>query len=45
VNEYNVRIFTLYIRKDRPKPYMVRWVVAGRRRGESFITRALADNF
>lgn len=44
-DSYDVRIWKIEVRKDRPAPYRVRWVVAGRRFGESFATGALADAF
>src|SRR5215471_2959146 len=42
---YDVRFWQIEVRKDRPAPYRVRWVVAGQRFGESFVTRPLADAF
>lgn len=41
----DVRIYSLGIRKDRPKPYTVRWKVGPAPRRQAFITRALAENF
>jgi len=41
----NVKIYSLGIRRDRPKPYTVRWKVGSVHRRQAFITRALAENF
>ncbi|GLY14464.1 integrase [Kineosporia sp. NBRC 101677] len=41
----DVRIYSLGIRRDRPKPYTVRWKVGPAPRRQAFITRALAENF
>ncbi len=40
---YDVRIWKIEVREDRPAPYRVRWVVGGQRFGESFVTEPLAD--
>jgi hypothetical protein len=32
-------------KRDRQKPYQVRWLVAGRSHAETFVTRALAESF
>jgi integrase len=43
---YDVRIWAIRVRKDRPKPYMVRWKVGpAAPMAKSFRTRALADSF
>ncbi|GLY33549.1 hypothetical protein [Kineosporia sp. NBRC 101731] len=42
---YSVDIYPLDIRKDRPKPYSVRWRLAGRFKRRSFKTRCLAESF
>lgn len=44
MNEFDVRVYAIYVRKDRRKPYMVRWAVGGKRYVHSLTTRALADN-
>jgi integrase len=45
MNSYEVKIFALWVRKDRPKPFTVRWEVAGRRQSRSFATQGLADSY
>jgi hypothetical protein len=45
VNAFDVRIYTIRRRKDRRRPYEVRWQAAGRARSKSFNTRALADSY
>ncbi len=42
---YRVDIYPLDIRKDRGKPYSVRWRLAGRFKRRSFKTRGLAESF
>ena len=44
-DSYDVRFWQTEVRKDRPTPYRVRWLVNGRRFGESFVKIALADSF
>src|SRR5262245_8552135 len=45
-SSYDVRIWAIRVRKDRPTPYQVRWrVAAGQPFSKSFRTRALADSF
>lgn len=44
MNAFDVRIYTIRRRKDRRRPYEVRWQAAGRARSKSFNTRALADS-
>jgi hypothetical protein len=44
-DSYDVRFWTTQVRKNRPTPYRVRWVVNGRLFGESFLTAGLADSF
>lgn len=41
----DVAIHSLWIRKDRRKPYTVRWKVAGKPHAKAFVTRGLADNY
>jgi hypothetical protein len=45
VNAFDVRIYTIRRRKDRRRPYEVRWQAAGRTRSKLFITRGLADSY
>jgi integrase len=45
VTNYDVRIHSLAIRKDRSKPYSVRWKVGANSFRKAFLTRALAENF
>ena len=45
MNAFDVRIYTIRRRKDRRRPYEVRWQAAGRARSKSFNTRALADSY
>jgi integrase len=42
---FDVRIWTIEVREKRQAPFRVRWVVAGQRFGESFVTRPLADAY
>lgn len=43
---YDVRIWAIRVRKDRAKPYQVRWKVgAAPPKAKSFSTRGLADSF
>jgi integrase len=43
---YDVRVWAIRVRKDRPKPYMVRWKVGtGAPKAKSFRTQALADSY
>jgi integrase len=44
VNSYDVRIYSIDARKERPKPYRVRWRVGRRSHSKSFLTRGLADS-
>jgi hypothetical protein len=45
VNSFEVRFWTIETRMGRRAPCRVRWLVAGRRFGESFLTMALAESF
>jgi hypothetical protein len=45
MNAFDVRIYMIRRRKDRRRPYEVRWQAAGRARSKSFITKALADSY
>ena len=46
ITSYDVRVWAIRVRKDRPKPYMVRWKVGtGVPKAKSFRTLALADSF
>jgi hypothetical protein len=42
---FDVRIWKIEVREDRQAPFRVRWVVAGQRFGESFVTYQLADAY
>jgi integrase len=42
---FDFRPWSIETRKRRNAPYRVRWLVAGRQFGESFVTFALADSF
>jgi hypothetical protein len=44
-SSHEVRFRQIEERKDATARFRVRWVVAGRRFGRSFITRGLADSF
>ena len=44
-DSYDVRFWQTEVRKNRPTPYRVRWVVNGQLFGEPFVTMALADSF
>jgi len=45
MNAFDVRIHTICRRKNKRRPFEVRWRVAGRDKSKSFLTRALADNY
>ena len=45
MSSYDVSLYAIRARKDRPKPYQVRWAVAGRQHSESFLTKALAESY
>jgi integrase len=42
---FDVRIHTIRHRKNKRRPFEVRWRVAGREKSRSFLTRALADSY
>ena len=42
---YDVRFWKIEVRKGRPSPYRVRWVVAGQQFSDSFRTMGLAESF
>jgi integrase len=44
VSSYEFRMWGIR-KRDRQKPYQVRWLVAGRSHAETFVTRALAESF
>src|SRR4051794_7844168 len=44
MSSYDFRIWGIR-KRDRQKPYQVRWLVAGKLHGETFLTRALAEAF
>ncbi len=45
MNAFNVRIYSIRRRKNRRRPFEVRWHAAGHARSKSFSTRALADSY
>jgi hypothetical protein len=45
VNTFDVRIHAIRRRRNRRRPFEVRWHAAGRARSRSFVTRALADSY
>jgi integrase len=45
MNAFDVRIHAIRRRKNRRRPFEVRWRVAGRDKSKSFLTRALADSY
>jgi integrase len=44
MSSYEFRMWGIR-KRDRQKPYQVRWLVAGRSHAETFLTRALAESF
>ena len=44
-DSYDVRFWKIEVRKNRPTPYRVRWVVSGEQFSDSFPTMALAESF
>ncbi|GHF22106.1 site-specific integrase [Streptomyces spiralis] len=40
---YDVRLYTIEVRKDRPKPYRVRWLVGERKHSKSYKLKVQAD--
>lgn len=44
MKSYEVRFWEVRKKKGRRRPYEVRWLVAGRQKSRSFLTRALADS-
>lgn len=45
MNAFDVRIHMMRRRKNKRRPFEVRWRVAGRDNSKSFLTRALADSY
>ncbi len=45
MNAFDVRIHTIRRRKNKRRPFEVRWRVAARDKSKSFLTRALADSY
>ena len=45
MNLFDVRIHAIRRRRNRRRPFEVRWHAAGRGRSKSFITRRLADSY
>ena len=44
MSSYEFRMWGIR-KRNRQKPYQVRWLVAGRAHAETFVTRALAESF
>ncbi len=44
-DSYDARFWQTQVRKNRPTPYRVRWVVNGQLFSDSFLTSGLADSF
>jgi hypothetical protein len=42
---FDVRIHAMRRKKDRRRPFEVRWHVGGQARSRSFVTRGLADSY
>jgi hypothetical protein len=40
---YDVRLYSIEVRKNRPKPYRVRWLVGERKHSKSYQLKAQAD--
>ncbi|WP_329208369.1 site-specific integrase [Streptomyces sp. NBC_00683] len=40
---YDVRLYSIEVRRDRPKPYRLRWVVGQRKHSKSYQLKAQAD--
>ncbi|MCZ1001458.1 tyrosine-type recombinase/integrase [Streptomyces mirabilis] len=40
---YDVRLYSLEVRRDRPKPYRLRWLVGERKHSKSYQLKAQAD--
>jgi integrase len=40
---YDVRIYSIETRRDRPKPYRLRWLVGSRKHSKSYTLKAQAD--
>jgi hypothetical protein len=45
VTSYDVRIYAIETRKGRTTGYRVRWTVAGKRFGETFAGKGLAESY
>lgn len=45
MNAFNVRTYAIRRRKNRRRPFEVRWQPRGRSRSRSFLTRGLADSY
>jgi hypothetical protein len=45
MNRFDVTVYAIRRRRDRRRPFEVRWKAAGRARSRSFLTRALADSY
>ncbi len=40
---YDVRVYSIETRRDRPKPYRVRWLVGTQKHSKSYTVKAQAD--
>ena len=45
VSRFDVSVYAIRRRRDRRRPFEVRWRAAGRARSRSFLTRALAESY
>jgi hypothetical protein len=45
VTSYDVRVYAIETRKRQTTRYRVRWTVAGKRFGETFAAKGLADSY
>ncbi|QHF97586.1 site-specific integrase [Streptomyces sp. NHF165] len=43
MHTYDVRIYSIEVRKDRPKPYRLHWLVGDRKHSKSYRLKAQAD--
>ena len=45
MSRFDVSVYAIRRRRDRRRPFEVRWRAAGRTRSRSFLTRALAESY
>jgi hypothetical protein len=45
MNRFDVTVLAIRRRRDRRRPFEVRWKAAGQARSKSFLTMALADSY